>query len=93
VHAQFRILCMLSKLQERDLPQMLVKHLHQKEIKHNNIQEKLNERQKSHILSYLNLVYMRLSKDTMLQHQCKEFSNEAQSLFENCALVDKILKH
>jgi len=83
---------MLSKLQERDLPQMLVKHLHQQEIKQNNIQEKLNERQKSHILSYLNLVYMRLSKDTMQQQQCREFSEEAQTLFENCAIIDKMLK-
>ena len=83
---------MLQKLQEKDLPPALVKHLHHQEIKQNNIQEKLNERQKSHILSYLNLVYMRLSKDTMQQQQCREFSEEAQSLFENCAIIDKILK-
>lgn len=83
---------MSQKLQERDLPPMLVKHLHQQEIKQKNIEEKLKERQKSHILSYLNLVYMRVSKDTMQQQQCREFSEDAQSLFENCAIIDKMLK-
>lgn len=83
---------MSKKLQERDLPQMLVKLLHQQEIKQNNIEEKLNERQKSHILSYMNLVYMRLSKDAMQQQQCKNFCEDAQSLFENCAIIDKMLK-